>query len=685
MLDALFSQSPVGLHLLDTDLRVVRVNTATPAMRDVPVDEVIGHRFDEVYGLADADEAVELVRGVLDSGVPLVGHLLRAHRRAEPGKEYFHEVSAFRLEAPSGVVLGVAVAVVDVTDRERERARIEVLRLVRERVGRTLDVMATCQELVDVLVPRVADIAVVEVVDAVLRGDDPPFAPLPPDVPMRRAAFRSSGGPDEPQAHPLGDVRALPAPTPYTQAVSDLRPRAVALDEDLPWLLADPDRAEAIRASGARALVTAPLAARDTVLGLISLYRTRQPDPYDEDDVNLVLQLADHTALCIDNARRYTREHTIAATVQRQLLPRAPASHTALETAYLLLPSDTGVQWYDTIPLSGARTALSVGSVVGQGLHAATVMGQLRTVVRSLAAFDLEPNELLARLNDTAAFLSAERPVLPTADPLPKALAARCAYAVYDPLTRTCTVAGAGSPSIVVVHPDGTTDVRDVPSGSPLGSTETTPFAAMTFEVPDDSLLVLSDTPIPALEPPSDPGALRRVLTRANRPLEELRDDLLYAFAAGAHVGADPAGGGPNALLLARTHPFPADQVAVWELPDAPTAAATARRLVRSRLLDWDVTEETAFETEVIVSELVTNGVRYGSPPLELRVINDRVLTCEVRDSSPSTPHLRHASVADEGGRGLFIVAQLAQAWGTRYGTGGKTIWTEQTHRGNDG
>ncbi|WP_346766499.1 SpoIIE family protein phosphatase [Streptomyces sp. A1547] len=681
MLDALFSQSPVGLHLLDTDLRVLRVNTATPAMQDLRMEDVVGRRFDEAYGVVDADEAVDLARGVLDSGVAVVGHVLRARRRARPDKEHFYEVSVFRLESPSGEVLGLAVAVVEVTEREKGRARAEVLRIARERVGRTLDVTATCQELVDVVVPRVADVAVVEVVDAVLRGDEPPLAPLPLEVPLRRAAFRNSGSnpgagtAEEPQAHPLGDVRALPAPTPYTQALSDLRARAVALNGGLPWLAADPDRAEAIRAAGAHHLITAPLTVRDTVLGLISLYRTQQPDPYDEQDVGLVLQLADHTALCIDNARRYTREHTIAATVQRQLLPRRPASHTALETAYLLLPSDRGVEWYDTIPLSGARTALVVGGVLGQGLHSAGVMGQLRTVVRSLAAFDMEPDELLARLNDTATFLAAERADLPTADPVHReAFAARCTYAVYDPLTRTCTVAGAGAPNLVVVHPDGSSEVPDVPSGSLLGSAEATPFAATAFEIPEGALLILSDTPAPALEPTADGDVLRRLLAQADRSLEDLRDDILYAFAGGAPPG-------PAALLLARTRSFPADRVAVWQLPDAPTAAATARRLVRSQLVDWNVEEETAFDTEVIVSELVTNAVRYGSPPLELRVINDRVLTCEVRDSSPSAPHLRHAGVVDEGGRGLFIIAQLAQAWGTRYTPAGKTIWTEQTLR----
>ncbi|MDX6764860.1 SpoIIE family protein phosphatase, partial [Streptomyces sp. F8] len=227
-------------------------------------------------------------------------------------------------------------------------------------------------------------------------------------------------------------------PTPYTQALADLRPRVVALDGDLPWVGADPDRTEAIRRSGAHTLITAPLAVRGTVLGLISLYRTRQPVRYDAPDADLVLQLADHTALCIDNARRYTREHAIAATVQRHLLPRRPLSRTALETEHLLVPAEGAGQWYDTIALSGARTALVVGTVAGSGIHTATAMGQLRTAIRSLTAFDLPPDELLARLHGTVASLAAERAGLPPSGPLhQQVLTATCAYAVHDPLNRT--------------------------------------------------------------------------------------------------------------------------------------------------------------------------------------------------------------------------------------------------------
>lgn len=190
----------------------------------------------------------------------------------------------------------------------------------------------------------------------------------------------------------------------------------VRLHADLPWLAADPTRAQAIHASGAHTLLITPMTLRGAVLGLISLYLIGEADPYDEDDIALALDLANHTALCIDNARRYTREHTIATTLERRLLPDRAVPQTALGTAGMPIPSEGAVGWYDTIALPGARTALVVGEIAGQGIHVTAAVGQLRTVVRSLAAFDLEPDELIARLDDTATLLAAERASLPSGD-----------------------------------------------------------------------------------------------------------------------------------------------------------------------------------------------------------------------------------------------------------------------------
>ncbi|MGW1169792.1 SpoIIE family protein phosphatase [Streptomyces sp. NPDC002550] len=669
VLEALFHQSPTGLLILDTELRILRINLTRPALHEAPGEQIVGRHVTDVYDLSAPGEVEAMLHSVLESGTPEGGRLVAVRPKGAPGPEYLFSVSAFRLEDSQGRIWGVLTQMLDVTEREKVGARTRVLSSVREHVGRTLNVVATCQELVQAVVPDLADIAVVEVVDAVVRGEEPPPCPLGPEVPLRRAAFGHSGGEEQIGAHPVGDVRALPAPTPYAQTLTDLRPRLVALTPDTPWLAADPPRAEAIRASGARLLITAPLTLRGTVLGLLSLYRTDQVDAYDKDDVTLARAVAAHTALCIDNARRYTREHTIALTVQRHLLLSHPDTRTTVETAHLHVPSEVGGgSGFDTFDLSGARTALVVGEVAGQGLHAATTMGQLGTAARSLAALDLEPDELLARLNDTAISLAEERAALPPGEPVP--LTASCVYAVHDPLAQTCTIALAGHPPPVIAHPDGTTEMPDLPAGPPLGTAEGPPFAATTISVADGSVLAFYTASLLRTSP--SPDTLQRVLAHPERPLQDLCDDVLYRL-------RNDTCHGDVILLLARAHPFPADQLATWHLDHHPRAVAAARTHVRHQLILWGVDEETAYTTEMIVSELVTNAIRYGTPPVRLQLIKDRTLTCEVHDSNSLAPRLRHAKTIDEGGRGLFIIAQLAQNWGVRYTLDGKSVWAEQT------
>ncbi|WP_275427326.1 SpoIIE family protein phosphatase [Streptomyces sp. NEAU-S7GS2] len=499
MLEVLFTQSPVGLILLDPELRVVGFNTGTANMAGMRAEDILGRHVRDAYALAEPDEVEAMARGVLDSGVPVREHIVRGRRGGDPSRLRDVEVSVFRLRSPQGQVLGLAVSVVDVTER-------------------------------------------------------------------------------------------------------------------------DPAHSEMIRAYSARSLLTAPLAVRGTVLGSISLYRTRRRDPFDQDDIDLALAVTDHIALYLDNARRYTREHSIAATVQRYLLPRRPISRMALETAYVPMASSGGGEWYDTIALSGARVAVVIGQVSGRGIHVTATMGQMRTAIRALTALDIGPDELLARLNDTVSFLAAERASLPPGDPLHhETLTASCLYALYDPLTRTCTIANAGHPAPLAVWPDGTAaEIPDLPAGPQLGSPDRTPFAATTFEVPVGSVLVLSNAPLPTAETPGGAGPLEEALARVDRPLQDLFDDIRYRHPA------------DTMLLLVRTRPFPDDSVAVWHIDADPAAVARARGHVRDQLARWNVGEEAAFSTEVIVSELLTNAVHYGGSPLELRLVKDRTLTCEV-------------------------------------------------------
>ncbi|MET8476704.1 SpoIIE family protein phosphatase [Streptomyces clavifer] len=684
VLDVLFAKARVRVHVLDRDLRVVRVTD--PSGGAALSERLRGRPFAEVYGFDDPEAVDASVREVLRTGGTGGERMFRARPSGgAPGRRTL-SLSAFRLEPEwADGIPGVVVSVTDATERVGARAREAALSAVRGVVGGTLDVETTCRDLVDAVVPGYADVAVVEVVDSVLRGEDLPTGPPVPGVPLRRAAF---GARSADPAHPVGDVRAVLPATPFQRVLSDPRPRLVPL-VDVPWADADPARAAAIRTSGAHTLVVAPLTVRGAVLGLVSLYRCEDSDPYTEDDLPVVEDMASRTALSIDNARRYVHERAIASTLQHRLFPRGPTSHGAVETAHLVLPGAGSGCWFDTIALPGARTALVIGEVAGQGIHVAITMGQLRTVIHALAELDLEPDELLARLYDTASRLVQERAELPPSDPLRRSMpAATCVYAVYDPFSRTCTVASAGHPAPLVVGPDGAASVAGLAEGPPLGSQERAPsVAASTFPLREGSLLAFCSSALQA-HAESSMGALRRVLTEAEhspghhprhrpdgrpgRSLPELCDEVAYALPATVDLqGA--------ALLLARTGSIPADRFGIWNLPHDSSAPAAARGLATRQLADWNLDGDTGYATELIVSELVTNAVHYGLPPLELRLVLDRVLMCEVRDASSVSPNLRYARTIDEGGRGLFIVSQLATQWGTRYAPGGKTVWTEQS------
>ncbi|MFE4449487.1 SpoIIE family protein phosphatase [Streptomyces sp. NPDC056796] len=679
LLDVMFTQARVRVHVLDPELRLLRISDPSADPGTDESGRLRGRPFREVCAFEEPERVESFIREVLHTGVPGVERPFRARREGVPGGgRRTLAVTAFRLQRGNGArpgdegeVLGAAVSVVDVSEQVRRLVRDTALDAVRDSVGRTLDVDATCRDLVDALVPGYADVGVVEVVDAVLRGETPEPGPLGLEVPLRRAAY----GGRNPAAHPVGDTRPVLPGTPYHRALSDLKVRVIPL-EDAPWADADAARVGSIRNIGAHTLLVAPLTVHGAVLGLVSLYRCGDSEPFDEQDVPVAAAMASRAALGIDNARRYVHEFTIASALQRRLLPQPTAPQPAVETDHLVLPGGDGGHWFDTIALSGARTALVLGEVSERGIHAATTMGQLRTVVHALAALDLEPDELIARLYDTAARLAGERAQLPPNDPLrQEPLAATCAYAVYDPFTETCTVASAGHPAPLVVEPDGAAYVVGLSVGPPLGTTDRAPVAAVALPLREGSLVVLHSNALRG-HAQSSSGALRQALAPTDRPMGELCE----AVARALPDGADLRGA---ALLLARTHAMPRDRYAAWELPYDRSAPATARRLAHKTLADWHLEGDTGDATELIVSELVTNAVRYGSPPVELRLILDRGLTCEIRDGSTTAPYMKYAGAVDEGGRGLFIMSQLASLWGTRYAPEGKTVWSEQTIPGD--
>ncbi len=546
------------------------------------------------------------------------------------------------------------------------RKRLGLLYEASMRIGTTLDVTRTAEELADVVVPRFADHVTVDLPDAVLRGDEPTSM----DEGIRRIAVR--GITVEGAFYPPGDLVCYLPSTPQARCFTNGRS---VLEEDLRvatgWLAQDPACGEILLDHHIHSLMTVPMRARGETLGIASFYRSEQPGAFEEDDLSLAEELVARAAVCIDNARRYTREHGLALALQHSLLPRGVPAQHAVEVAHRYLPAQSGVggDWFDVIPLSSARVALVVGDVVGHGLHAAATMGRLRTAVQNFSALDLPVDELLGHLDDLVNRLDEEEGAEPRGHGM---IGATCLYAIYDPVSRRCTMARAGHPMPALIAPDGSVEFLDLPAGPPLGLGGL-PFEAVDFEVAPGSQLVLyTDGLIEDRHRDIDAGLdqLRRLLAHPDRPPEETCQALATAMLP-AHPSDDVA------LLVARTRALDPQRHASWELPADPTVVSTMRAAVTRQLTDWGLAE-AAFTTELVVSELITNAIRHATGPIQVRLLHDHTLICEVSDSSGISPRLRRASTTDEGGRGLFLIAQLTRRWGVRYTSNGKVIWTEQ-------
>ncbi|MEU8718579.1 SpoIIE family protein phosphatase [Streptomyces sp. NPDC048663] len=659
---ALFAHSPGALYVLGPDLRVLR---APEVVFPSPYADAGALDLAMVLALDDPDTEREVARRVLETGEPSLQRLVQA-TSGETGRPAELALSYVRVEGPDGEVLGLIASALDVTRRERALRGLQVLHAVREQVGSQLDVSSVCQELVDAVVPAFAGVVVVEVIDDVLRGEEPPLAPVSREVPLRRTAFR---GPQA--AHAIGDVRTLPQGTPFSRALYDLRPRLLPVTDDSPWLSADPARGHAIICSGGHSLIVAPLSVRGQALGLVSFYRHRDESPFDEDDVGLASDVCAHAALCVDNARRFTRERTIAATLKRRLLPQRPSATNTLDVAQMHIPGPGGGgAWFDVIGLAGGRTLLVLGDVVGRGVATATTMGQLRTVIHALAALDLEPDELMAQLSDTATRLAEERTRLPAGDPLSRnPLTAGCLIVVYDAVDHTCTMVRAGLPPPYLVLPGGAGAPVPAPGG-PLLVGDRAPFPATVLALPVGSALAVCNESLPGSM--DQVHALLREGTAG--PLDELADALAYELRDRDDT--------EKLMLLVRARGLPAERVLTMQLDEDLLAVPAARTAAREQMARWHIGADEAFTAELIVSELVANAVRYGAPPYRLRLILDEWLTCEVRDAGTSVPRLKHARQMDEDGRGLFIVAGVADGWGIHFHPQGKTVWARQSTQG---
>jgi serine phosphatase RsbU (regulator of sigma subunit) len=625
-------------------------------------------------------------------------------------------LSLYRLHSSSGRPIGVAGLAADVTRRrnaEREaasaRRNLALLNAAGARISNSLDLETTARELLDVAVPQFCDLAAVDLYQGLLSGDETPpgladstpelrrvaFASAVSDAPVPRSARSAHAEGGDPRLIEVGAVHRYPFGSPCADVLRTGTARVIpGQDQD-----DGPELGAVVQST-----LAVPMIAHDTVIGLAQFSRTKGSEPFGERDTALAVELTARAAVSIDNARLYRREHERALILQRSLLPPGDPEAAGLDIACRYLPGNTatevGGDWFDVIQLPGHRTALVVGDVMGRGLRAAVAMGELRTAVRTLALLDLEPAEVLSALDEIARGLGAPAGT-PVGARAPRGAAAEassdlsevylatCVYAVYDPVSRQCTFANAGHLPPVLVEPGEDALMLEVPTGMPLG-VGGEPFEEIEVELPDGALLALyTDGLVESRDHALDEGltAFRMALTgrpsasasavagiprqasgtEASSSLEGLCDHVLGTL--DTHHGEDDI-----ALLMARVHGLPADAVGDWTLAPEPTSVGRARELARGQLSSWGL--ESLIDTaELLVSELVTNALRYGEGEIRLRLLLDRTLVCEVWDGGLVQPRRRRARVTDEGGRGLQLVGLLSAAWGSRRTPRGKTVW----------
>ncbi|UXY25758.1 ATP-binding SpoIIE family protein phosphatase [Streptomyces sp. HUAS TT20] len=668
-----FQQASMSMSVFDTSQRYLRLNDAACQLMGVREETLVGRAYLE--NLQDTEHSqgfLSHLRQVVETGRPV-------RYESFTGAPTLHRDHAWSIEMwplrdSAGELTAVALAAFDSTDQYWARRRLALLNDAATAVGTTLDVVRTAEEVVELLVPRYADFASVDLLDWVLGADELPMI-AGEDVLLRRVAHGSTTEGNPGAAVHLGDVNVYQPSSPPARALREGRAvlGQAGEPEFVQWLeernaLEPTGRAYRL---GVHSMIAVPLRARGTTLGVAVCVRREHPDDYVADDAVFAEELASRAAVCIDNARRFAMERTTALALQHSLLPQGLPGQAAVDVTHRYLPCGSlagiGGDWFDVIPLSGSRVALVVGDVVGHGIQSSATMGRLRTAVRTLADVDLPPDELLTHLDDLVTHLAAGDGGAEVAE-----LGATCLYAVYDPVSRRLSLAAAGHPAPALVLPGGTAELVDMTAGPPLG-VGGLPFEATELELPEGAVVALyTDGLVEDRDRDLDRAMheMLRALTAPADSLEALGDNVLKAV-----LPEQP--GDDVALLLARTRALGADRVATWDVPHDPAHVATTRQEAIEQLAVWGL-DEAAFITELVVSELVTNAIRYGVPPIQLRLIRDRALICEVSDGSSTSPHLRRAHAFDEGGRGLLLVAQLTQRWGSRQTGSGKTIWAEQ-------
>ncbi|POX52842.1 phosphatase [Streptomyces sp. Ru72] len=662
----------LGAVNLDRSLRITSCN-----LDAAPFDGVSaapGAAFADLLPPGDVPTVTRRLQRVLETRE---AHVARVQRlRREDGTELVVSMSILPAAPPQE---GLTVSLIAMAKRLHLYASAAA-------IGTSLDIGETAQSLAQSLLAW-GDVAAVDLDYAVWTGEAV-TEQAQERIRLRRAALV----PDRPW--PEGYL------TPgdnLPREASRLLAGAVMRD-DVPQAIVIPDREPIERALNDPKLVRAlvpgdrpvsvaciPLVVEGPegtpgpiVLGVTEVWR--RPERLFRDSELLDLQeLVAKTARHVDLARQHQREHAQVLALQRRLLPRAGSDTIEVASVYQPTNPDSagvGGDWVNSFPLPCDRTALVVGDVVGHGLGAAAAMGQLSMEARALLSAGLGPGEVLERLDETVTLLDDTDAGLAAGY---SALGSTCCIAVYDPVDNRMVMSNAGHLPPVLVHPDGSAKTLTAQPHPGLGAEFAVrePFDVQEFAAPPGSLLTLYTDGLvedPAASIDDGIGRLTEVV-REVHPCDDLQLAARRVVAALAPQGRlrDDV-----TLLLARMAGRRSRDTASWQLPARDDSAARTRALASPLLRRWDTSDQARDSALLVISELVTNAVRFGTGPVTVRLVRARGrLSCEVGDAGNGRPRLRRGELLDDGGRGLHVVHKLTTRWGVRWTNTGKAVWAE--------
>ncbi|MEE1836152.1 SpoIIE family protein phosphatase [Streptomyces sp. SP17KL33] len=522
--DLLLHSSPVGLAVLDGDLRYRFVNGALARLNGLPVAAHLGRRIVDVLDLPDPQAYEDMLRRVTDDGETVTNLQVAAIR--PDGTPYAAVGTLFPLRDADGRVVGQAGVVHDLggtraelLDTARSQRRLELLSRVSASLSQGLDVAGVASRLSAACSPAFARTVTVDLLASAVRRA--------PDSWARDTA------PQDAAAHP--DKSAPPQVHPLSASAHDGSTHSgrTATERDLPRTrAASTPVGECIRSADAVSFhvdeaqepphhgIALPLLAAGHVLGAVTF---SGPTSFDADDLLTMRDIAARTAMAIDNALLYRRERLATLALQRHLLPARLPDIPWARTAHRYLPAQNGTlaggDWYDIVRLPGARVGMTVGDVMGHGLGAAAAMGRYRSSARALLSVGLEPGQLLTRLDG----LGDE-----TDDELP----ATCVCAVYDGATGDLRLALAGHPPPLLIRPDGSAEILAADPGPPMGMGLDHTYESTHRAVPPGSLLVLyTDGMIEdrhsLVDLDQGISMLRRAVHHTEMPLDEVCDALM--------------------------------------------------------------------------------------------------------------------------------------------------------------